>query len=523
MNEQEAYKTVVKNQIVNNDAVRRGARTAAQEKRSASGVWRPVGIALAALLLVCGVVMTIPSARAEILSWFGMQPPSDYLAADPDERTPNPELDALIVTPAPVKSEITVNFVSDTPYWREIGENFSATLGETMFDGTCAYIMIDFDGLSGYAVHEDGYLYEVPKNTPLHVLLGEKLEPEMVRCFREDRFDDSAFLNGSMEAWTGPDNFLYLTTESGMQLAEYAVMMQVMRPEDLALRNELIAKYGDHTYYSEEAAAEWRERTWEHYRENGLRAYAYVYLNRLINSPLLDENGILRLHARYNVSIDHGQTSETKLDVDLGTVEINMKAYQNLKKRQILASSEPVTLSGETAFSYGVWTLETQYVMTNYSVDLNGVAFRVAETGTVDGLGIHNLKIHVAMPDDWSDTQKFAFAKCLSFDIRFDEEQVTVGCSADYISQNDGYLIVLNCIGVIPSDRLASMTTIQLIPQLTRVDTVEIRDSQGGLLETVPLGATDSFDESTLAPGTCAVYNEEVTEHPEWAITLTVN
>ena len=149
MNEQETYKTIIREQIVNDDSVKRYARTAAPERKPALRILKPAAITFAALLIVFGVTMAIPSARAEVLGWFTPSSARDYIGTDPKDRESVPEIDGMIVDASQNRTEIKVNHAADEPYWREIGERFSATLGETFFDGRDIYLRIDFEGLSG--------------------------------------------------------------------------------------------------------------------------------------------------------------------------------------------------------------------------------------------------------------------------------------------------------------------------------------------------------------------------------------
>ena len=107
----------------------------------------------------------IPSARAEVLRWFAPKNAGEYIASDPEEREPIEELEHMIAKPETSTVDIKVNYVADEPYWREIGENFSMSFGETIYDGEYISILMDFDGLSGYAVAENMAACEIPAGT----------------------------------------------------------------------------------------------------------------------------------------------------------------------------------------------------------------------------------------------------------------------------------------------------------------------------------------------------------------------
>ena len=75
---------------------------------------RVVMIATACLVLTAAMVMAIPSARAEVLSWLGITEPSEYLSTDPDQRTPIEALDNMITTAKPEDTAIKINKIDRT-------------------------------------------------------------------------------------------------------------------------------------------------------------------------------------------------------------------------------------------------------------------------------------------------------------------------------------------------------------------------------------------------------------------------
>ena len=96
MNEHDFFKQMIHDRAVNDAVVK--AKAKMQTKRTVA--WRkPLAIAAAAFAVIVGTVFLIPSARAEVLSWFGVSRPQDYLTANPDEREKIPEIDALISSP----------------------------------------------------------------------------------------------------------------------------------------------------------------------------------------------------------------------------------------------------------------------------------------------------------------------------------------------------------------------------------------------------------------------------------------
>ena len=535
MNEHEYFKQMIRDRAVNDAVVKATAKM--QTKRSVA--WRkPLAIAAATFAVLVGTVFLIPKARAEVLSWFTPRNTGDYVATDPEIREPVEEIDSMIMPPETSVVDIHVNYVADEPYWREIGENFSASFGETIYDGKNISIVIDFDGLSGYPVYEGRYSPDVPAGTSLPTLLAEKLDPEMVKCFREDYADVSMYLDGSMEQWNGPESRVELTLEDGTRFSRtWNVVMQKDRPRDKAFYASLQDVIYQDDVWTEEEAEMLRTSVWEYIKANGLRAVAEVYLPNPEEDAFepdsdrkfadcLDENGNLKLHVRYIASIDHGEETETKLDVDLGTVVINMTAYKDMKQRRVEAEQSEIALSGDAVIGRSAFDAEQYYSVTNYPMHLDGVTLRVTQPGTVDMLGVHHLGVLVSMPKDWSVEQKEIFARNLFFDVEIDGEAILGGASLGWEPRSSGNWLIQIDLEDIPFDRISTMQSITLTPTLQYcTEAIVQRTLPDGSLETVrtvPIGEDGTFDTRTLERGTPVLYHHEETAHPEWAITLKV-
>ncbi len=538
MKEHEAYKAVINHQIVNDDSIKRYARTTAPVKSfSASRVWKPIGISFAALVLAFGITMTIPAARAEVLSWFRPASTEDYIAASPKDRDTIPEIDEMIVSPSQNQTDIKVNYCADEPYWREIGQDFSATLGETIYDGQIILVTIDFDGLSGYAIYDGVWNLDISAGTPVPSLLAEKIAPEMITDSL--RTDTTPYLSGARELWSEPNNALILTLDDGTELDPElfsGFINPVDRPVDEAFFRSFPNVFLPDSYYyreleylNTEDAEAIKAGSWEHYKANGLRAIAYIPLTkaeiseiRLNNDQTLadyiDKNGSLTLHVRYVVSIDHGDESETKLDVDLGTIAVMMNAYKELEQHSFETHSVSVALSGDVVF--GGEDIRSNTIA-NYSTKLDGLTFEVIDRGYIDLLGIHGLKIAVTMPDNWSKEMKDVFFDYLDFEIYLDEEMkyytdesadfnalweanirryfpsTPISCWNDYL---DNGISIYTCdvLNQIPFDRIPSIHSITLVPVFSQIEDYEIsyydEDQDETHTEQVPFGPNDSFN-----------------------------
>ncbi len=535
MNEKEYFKKMIHDCAANDALVK--AKAKLQTKRTAA--WRkPLAIAAASLAVLVGTVFLIPSARAEVFSWFTPRNTGDYVAADPEIREPIEDIDNMIMPPEISVVDIHVNYVADEPYWREIGENFSASFGETIYDGKNISIVIDFDGLSGYPVYESRYCPDVPAGTALPTLLAEKLDPEMVKCFREDYADVSMYLDGTMEQWNGPESRVELTLEDGTRFSRtWNGVMQKDRPGDKAFYASVHDVIYKDDVWTEEEAEMLRTSVWEYIKANGLRAVANVYMpnpdedafeldsDRKL-ADYLDENGNLKLHVRYIVCIDRGEETETKLDVDLGDVIVNMTAYKDMKRRSVEAEQSEIELSGDAVIGGSAFDMDQYFSVTNYPMHLDGVTLRITQPGTVDMLGVHGIGVLVSAQKDWSAEQKEIFARNLSFVVVIDGEDIHIGASLSWEHRSSGDWLIKLDLGDIPFDRINTMQTITLTPTLQYcTEAIVQRTLPDGTLETVrtvPIGEDGTFDTRMLERGTPVLYHHEETAHPEWAITLKV-
>ncbi len=443
MNEQEAYKAIIDHQIIDNDQIKRMARTSASQRKPALRVLKPVCIALAALLIVFGVTMAIPSARAEVLSWFDPANPRDYLALNPEDRDSVPELEAMITSPDQSHTEIKVNYCADEPYWREIGENFSATLGETIYDGNFIYLSIDFDGLSGYPLFENAWCPSLPADALLPTYLAEEIAPGQ---------------------WSEPDPDLYFEAENGVQIP--ASIEPIHRPAEETFRQTFYDQHGFFRSFDEETASAWKEDAWEHCKANGVRVVAEGYTETIISQEDLpiDKNGNLTLDVHYSLWINRGGGSIEKLNVDLGTVTVYMTAYKDLdlNERSIEAIQDTIALSGDAVFY--------DWNQTRYSANLDDVTLCVKTPGTIDLKGIHGMELLAVMPDDWSEEQKEAFLKSLLLDVTVDDD-FKINYGGGFRPNDDGsYLYDIEIEGCIPFNRIRTVQKITLTPILMKGD-----------------------------------------------------
>lgn len=525
MNERQAYETVVAHQLVDDDKIKRTARSEPAKRPFAVRALKPVGIALAALLLVFGVTMAIPAARAEVLSWFRPESAQEYLMEAPEDRETVPELDAMISEPERNRTEIHVNYIADEPYWREIGAQFAATLGETICDGKTVSIAIDFDGLSGYPLYEQGAAAEIPAGSPMWLLLAEKIEPEMVRHFMEDNADQTPYLSGSVEWWNGPDCKLVATLDDGT-LLNYGSLSLACRPVDREFCRAFRKAFGMENYRAEDVDAI-REQVWSHFKANGARAVASIWLSDAENMRLdsgktladyMGADGTVTLHLKYLVSIDHGEEVETKLDVDLGTVTVDIDAYKSLTATAFVPGSDKVTFAPEeTLLTRRKWLTDENGVpyvtVTNEPVNLSGLSFEPLEGGTVDALGIRDLRVRMTLPEGWT---RGINPSDLRFIVLVNGERLGSAHAVQRYQRDGSIVLEIDHVSNVPLDRLNGVKTVTLIPELSHTTGMRFTSADG-----------ESYTDRPIEPGVpytldpdAACWVGESTEYPQYAIVF---
>ena len=104
-NTSEQLLSFAENELVKKESIRRAVLNSTPDKQKKPIAWTKILLPIAAcLVLLCGTVFAIPSARAEVLKWFRGDSAHSYLEQSPEERTPIPVLDELIVPPAPTEA-----------------------------------------------------------------------------------------------------------------------------------------------------------------------------------------------------------------------------------------------------------------------------------------------------------------------------------------------------------------------------------------------------------------------------------
>lgn len=542
MKEQELYEALVKRQIVDDEAIKRYAR-AAEPKRSVGfvRVLKPVGIALAALLLAFGVTMAIPASRAEVMRWFRPTSAQEYISQPSEEREPNGELDAMIVPGEQSETNVSVGYASEESIWTEIADHLdSVELGDTMFDGRSLYIRMRMDGIAALADIES----LTGGNLTKHVI-----PPEDTPAYFEDYHTPAEFLSGELPFWADTAVFATFTFADGTKIegGSFVVDDADIRPlMDSLNRDDLIqGNYATPEQFKEINARELaylKDRTVGVLYTTSLSDYHLVY-----NYPELcrenrertlldlfrdnaDENGRTTVTVGMVILEDCGDgPEEIVLDAALGTVTVDLEAYKSLKKAELKPGTEAVFAPEEAVFSLEDWPKDENGVpyctVTNLPVNLDGLTLKPQEGAYIDALGVQNLRITLAAPKSWDRRILEALNGLeLYFDVLINGELIG-SLSGLHMEryENGTVTIVIDSITNVPLDLLSEVKTVTLIPKLSHFTAMKVRaEGENGIPGEV-------ISETVFEPGVTYSLGRqpggwvfETTDYPQYAITFSV-
>ena len=529
MKEHDFFKKMIYDHAINDAYIK--ARTKYATPRGFA--WRKaVSFAAAAFVVLVGTVFLIPSARAEVLSWFGITTPQDYLAADPADRTEIPEIESLIASPEPTDGfklipidrtdSKAVNSEGALKLSEFFYENSDIKLGDAMFDGKEVYQTIRLNGLSG--------LYLLEMWTGGHQA-GVQVDPYAVWGLYENG-PDIEYLTGKKAMYERPDGHIIYEMPDGKQFQGMLDLSGAIDPYYNSLCEQGLMA-GDRT---EEIQKKIDEQNRAYLQENGLTAVAYIYgLDGL--TDYADGNGNLNAKVFYKVLVceeDRGDGNfvpATELFyAQLGTITVNMKAYQDLQASQFetvasaVWSPETVDLSrvdidfGRSDDRYA----DDRIAFSKQRASTEGLTMAVEDI-QMDALGIHEIKVRVLIPEAWTQEQRDALAQSLGF------KTLINGAAGDWyfnsynctVQEDGSVLFSARSLDEVPYDMLKSIQEISFIPKLhtfTVVDPYDTNDKPLGTLN------PDYGEVVWSRPGVNGWNaNDTETEYPQYAIVLKVS
>lgn len=528
MTEHTFYKEMIYENIVSDASVKANACTAAQPK---SIVWRRAVVAAALCIVVLiGTVFAIPSARAEVLSWFGVSRPEEYLTAKQDERPSIPDINVLITTPAPDTVE-----TSPIPVEQHSNDNASAAalsallyencdvrLGEALFDGDMIYQTIQMNGLSGQYLWDDwtsGLSTAVRIDPETAINWGEDGEPFCVYVDGEAHYYQRAIGNIQYELSDGT------RFGGGLDLTPQQTEPFLNVPEVRALFE------GERTAEKMQALDAFSAAYLE---KNGLIAFAEITPDDWERHA--DEGGNLTAKVVYTVWVDvlppgSPDSMLVLFRAELGTITVNMHGYQEIEARPIESAGAPVVWNaemitlGKTDADFGEGgSVYEQVRFTKQLVSMEGVTM-TAETDAAqtDALGVHNIQIRITLPASWTQEQREMLAASpLHFTAAIEGliENPLVVFRRCQLTEDGSILLTEGQIEQIPYEMLKSVQRIVLIPALQPFESVELRDADGNRLERLE----PAYGETAVSTVGCCYYSVigETVKYPQYAIELTV-
>ena len=492
--------------------------------------------------LLIGAVFAIPSARAEVLRWFGASSPAEYLTADPDERPDVPELEALVASPAPVEDEKTgirvipidrtdpevipsekALAISDFLY-----ENCDIELGGAVYDGENFYQSIRLNGLSGqYLLYHfgDDFAYD---------LFAVPVDPYAVWGLYENGPEEE-YLTGEKTLYEFAEGYIWYELPDGKR------WRGVINPYEMSTQSrlyreikEVIPRNWDCTLTEEQENRILEIEKSFLTEENGITAVAIMDRPQDFGiNKYIDENGYLTVKVYYQVYVIEAEgyrVPDTDLFwAELGTISINMNAEESLTKRQLKGPDEPVALGTQTLtismdeFVRAEEGIENDRVtFTKHRVSTEGVYFTAeTENATVDALYLRNIRIRAILPDSWTESERKAFAASAAFRIRIDGEgDQYVWYNSARVQKDSSVEWIMTKITGLPLELLRDAKRITFTPELWGNETIDVTDADGNLIETLD----PAYGETALsAPGARGYKaNETRVALPDCEITLTV-
>ena len=164
-------------------------------------------------------------------------------------------------------------------------------------------------------------------------------------------------------------------------------------------------------------------------RQNGVTAVAWIYGQDGL-TDYADENGNVTAKVFYEVFVteeDRGDGNfvpPTELfRAQLGTITVNVRAYQDLKAIELESSDGIVSWGAETVtlsrvdIDFGIHGdgyADDRICFSKQLASTEGLTM-VAEDTKMDALGIHDIRIRIHVPEAWTKEQRDALASSLKF------------------------------------------------------------------------------------------------------------
>lgn len=522
-NTSEQILSFAENELIEKESIRSTVLSEASERQKKPFAWAKILLPVAAcLVLACGTVLLIPSARAEVARWLRIDSPEQYLTEDPENRMPNEVLDSLIVPPASEVPEETdmptepktdespaakpsplpigsvtnnkILQVCDEPIWQMIASDFSMELGKSMFDGRNLYLSITMKGLAALPIMDgltggNATQFRIPD--------------EMLAEVWENGEVPEEYADGSYTMYEPLQGGFFLQLDDGTEIS-LGPINPVFSDELSGEIKSIAAKYGYGMLTDamrEQISSDVIE--WipgkelrcttklENVHKDGMLAFRngeYVSVKNVLETLLdyTDENGILSGTVLYVAQEGITGTTHIKLKAEIGTTSFNLSAYKKING-DALKAADPETVLGsqEIVISYDQYVDSADgsdvCTVTNIPTDLAGVTLKIGGDATIDGLGVHGIDLTVTLPDAWTEEQCKGFFDNLWFEAEVEGERFFV--PVDSVTKRGDHSVRYTMeVENIPYDRLDRIETVRLIPRLNRKTALLVGDTRTELV-----------------------------------------
>ncbi len=487
-NKAEQILSFAENELIDKESIRRAALHAAPAKQGKRVAWTKILLPIAAsLVLLCGTVLAIPQARAEVFRWLHIERPEQYLTEDPETRTPNEAIDSLILPPeddAPRKNRIIS--VDDAPIWQQIAEEFQIDLGETMYDGEQLYFTVTLHGLTALP-EVDAYTGGSATQT--------RVPTEQIGEFWEDGKAPEEFTNGTMSFFEESMGQYFLRFADGTEINGMYVSALDANPDFMAALDRNYDEYGEDPLSDADREAISRDSI-QWLSGSTLTGVVQFYAGDTIAvkqdgkteirnardylASQTDEHGILTAEVVYR-AISTIPDETVHLEAELGTTRFNLNAVDSLEKTPLTAEHASVTFGPLPVTLTYTERIKTDYAdrafaAINLPADLNGVKMTLEDGAYIDGIGVHDIRIRFTLPNDWTDEMAAALLHTLNFEMEIDGKHYA---SSVGFKELDARTLEFSIdSSEFPYDRTDAIKTVRIIPELHAFNAMMVGDTR---------------------------------------------
>jgi len=501
--------------------------------------WQRVAMtAVACVLLLFTVVIAIPFARAEVLSWLGIiTRPKEYLTANPSERPTIEVLDNMIATAKPEDTEVKVVEIDRTnskavnsegalKVAELLGKDVRITIGDTLYDGSTAYVSLRLGGTAALPLLDS---WTGGSSTLV------KVDPQRMYDFFAGGPGEE-YLSGEKTLYWRPTSELLLEFDDGSRMSGF--LDQSETETFTAHWAALEAKNFHWDDLQPEELSEIDRMNQAFLEKNEIVAYTEMAEAQEILEKNADENGEVTAKAWFNVFVeeDYDLPATELLSVEAGTVRFNVTGYKSIETRSVEADQNKMVWQGDTVLTYmelvdpqdhdkeaADWNTALQ-MYTNYPVSLDGMTLEALPGARADNLGIYDLNVRITLPDSIQGNARAAWSGLanmfpVSFDVLLDGQSGDWTPGAYGMTENEDGTFTYHILSLrgLDLETITEIKTVTLIPVLRYVKGFDSPDHN---VIDLPLETRTPLPKTADGVWMGALLTN--TQYPEYAVTFTL-